>query len=128
MTEALLRGNPINMAVHDSSANLWLVGEARAFYVQPQPHYTVAFSRDPWLEFAATAGPEEGISWLRSRNVTHVVFSWPEIRRLRRTYGFSPLVTPAWVAKLERAGLRRIEPDEAAPGGKGIEVYEVPPE
>ena len=32
-------------------------------------------------------------------------FSWAEIERLRRTYGFSDAVTPAWVRELALAGM-----------------------
>jgi hypothetical protein len=122
--EVMIQSNPINQAVRDPDAYVWLVGDAASFYVAPHRHYTVAFSRDPWLEFAAgPVTPADCVAWLRTRHVTHVVFSWPEIERLRRTYGFTPLVTPAWVQELERAGLRRVAP---AAGNESLAIYEVP--
>lgn len=108
------------------AGRVWLVGEARAFYLPDHVHYTVVFSRDPWLEYARDRSPAEAVAWLRTQDVTHVVFSWNEIERLRASYGFPALVTREWAARLADAGLRRITPPaDAAPGE--TEVYEVPP-
>jgi hypothetical protein len=109
-------------------AYVWLVGDAAVFYVDRRMNYTVPFSRDPWLEFAAAgAGPHEALDWLRDRGVTHLAFSWSEIERLRRTYGFTDVVTPTWVARLERAGLQSIDLDDEAAGAAGIVIYELRP-
>lgn len=99
---------PVNWLTPDD-AYVWIVGQADVFYVDRACHYTVVFNRDPWVELAengASAG--ECVDWLRSRNVTHVVFSWAEIQRLAATYGFSPQVTPEWVTRLRAAGLSRV--------------------
>ncbi len=113
--------NYINNATPPGS-HVWLVGEARAFYVRDRKyHYTVAFNRDPWIVAAeAGATPDELVAWLRREGVTHVVFNWPEIERLRRTYGFSPVVTREWLARLSEQGLTAIR-DSALPGG--VDVY-----
>ena len=66
------------------------------------------------------------MEWLRTQNVTHVVFSWPEIERLRSTYGFPELVTHDWVSDLETAGLERV-PWPADGGVAGVEVYRLAP-
>lgn len=125
--DLLRAAQPINRLIPAHAARVWLVGEARAFYLPAQVHYTVVFNRDPWLAYAADhPDPAACVAWLRTQAVTHVVFSWPEIHRLRRTYGFSPLVTREWVARLTQAGLRRIEPPEG-PEPMGLEVYEVGP-
>lgn len=108
------------------AGRVWLVGEARAFYLPNHVHYTVVFSRDPWLEYARDRSPAEAVAWLRTQNVTHVVFSWNEIERLRASYGFPALVTREWAARLADAGLRRITPPADAASGE-TEVYEVPP-
>ena len=39
---------------------------------------------------------------------------WPEVERLRQSYGFAEWVTPAWFEALEAAGLERV-PGEFAP-------------
>ena len=90
------------------------------------PLHTVVFNRDPWLELAESgATPQECLDWLHTRNVTHVVFSWSEINRLRTSYGFSPVATPEWVHQLEQAGLRRVGTPEGQPGSESVEIYEV---
>jgi 4-amino-4-deoxy-L-arabinose transferase-like glycosyltransferase len=107
-------------------AVLWQVGDAAVFYVDREQHYFVTFNRDPWLEFAAEHTPAESIDYLRSRNVTHVVFSWSEIQRLRQTYGFSEIVTRDWVRALAAAGLQASEVPGA--GAADYEVYAVTPQ
>jgi hypothetical protein len=103
-------------------AYLWLIGDAAAFYYDCRVHYTVVLSRDPGVVFAAeNARPEACVDWLRERGVTHVLFAWSEIERLRGTYGFSPVVTRAWVAGLESAGLRRVSGNDVS----GRVLYEV---
>ncbi len=113
----------VNMVV-PSGGRVWLVGQAAPFYVTRKYHYTVVFNRDPWVEMARTARPAEAVDWLRTQAVTHVVFSWPEIRRLRRTYRFAEWVTPEWVQALVGGGLRRVPSPPDAPD-TGEEVYEV---
>ncbi len=126
--EVLRVSNPINAAIADPDARVWLVGEARVFYLTPRCHYTVAFSRDAWLSHAAAgATPEQCVAWLRTQNVTHVVFSWTEIERLRRTYGFPAIVTPDWVRQLAAAGLRRVVAPGEAAAAAVVEIYEVEP-
>ena len=121
--------NCVNQVAAAGSSYVWLVGDARAYYVVPRAHYTVTFCRDPWLEYAAGgASPEQCVAWLRTQNVTHVVFSWTEIDRLRGSYGFSPVVTHAWVRQLEAAGLWRIRTEGDAEPHSVTEFYEVLPE
>jgi hypothetical protein len=105
----------------------WLVGQAHVFYVQPLPHYTVVFNRDPWLEFAAEEpDPAAQVAWLARRHVDYVVFSWPEIARLGRTYGFPAIVTREWVQDLRDAGLTPVM-TERANGQPAYEILAVPP-
>lgn len=115
-------GHPVNRYV-PADGFVWQIGSAAVFYVDRRQHYCVTFNRDPWLEFAAEHSPVETLDFLRSKNVTHVVFSWSEIERLRKTYGFSPLVTREWLATLVDAGLTRI--DEMKPQPAFLEVYTV---
>ncbi|MGE0478879.1 MAG: hypothetical protein AB7Q17_00275 [Phycisphaerae bacterium] len=109
-----------------ASARLWLVGDAAVFYIQRAMHYTVVFNRDPWIAFALASGDAAAaLEWLRIRGVTHLVFSWAEIERLRRTYGFAAGVTEAWVRTLADAGLRRVVTSTAPSGRVLTELYEV---
>jgi len=108
-------------------AHVWLVGEAAVFYIERQMHYTVPFSRDPWIQLVGGgASPEECLAWLRSRHVSHVLFSWAEIDRLRQTYGFAEVVTPQWVAELEQAGLQRVEIEGQPAGSDSVAIYRLP--
>lgn len=125
-TELLLKAQPLNRLL-PPDACVWLVGDAAVFYVDRPLHYTVVFSRDPWLEFAARRTPREAVDWLRRRGVTHVVFGWSEITRLRATYGFPPLVTPDWVNELVAAGLVRLAPQSQPSGPLAVEIYRVAP-
>jgi hypothetical protein len=118
--------NPIDTAV-PPGAYVWIVGDARVFYVARRCHYTVDFNSDPWLQFAAHSDPAASVAWLRTHGVTHVVFSWSEIERLRQSYGFPALVTPAWVESLAKSGLTLVSSDRDQ-RGVAFEVYEVVPE
>ena len=131
-TDGFAAAQPLN-AILPEDTYTWLVGDAAVYYIDRRVHYTVVFSRDPWIAFAAGEAAEgaamvaaptaaQCVDWLRERSVTHVVFNWPEIERLRRTYGFSPQVTRAWVAELSATGLRQID---VGGGPAGIAIYEV---
>jgi hypothetical protein len=124
-TEAVQELDYLNRIVPEH-ATVWLLGEARVFYAKPDVRYTVVFSRDPWLEAAETVTPAEAVAWLRTQNVTHVVFSWDEIERLQRTYGYPAFVTPDWAARVAGGGLQPVvlEPEE---GITGVAVYAVAP-
>lgn len=125
-TGALVEGHYVNRAT-PPDAYVWIVGDAAVYYVDRRQHYSVVFNRDPWIEFAqAHDDPRACLEWLRSRGVTHVVFSWAEIRRLAGTYGFSPQVRPEWVGRLVAAGLRPCHPSSGLSGTPWADVYEVP--
>lgn len=131
-TMEFVRAQPI---VNDTppEAHVKLIGDAAVFYVTRRMDYTVAFNRDPWLEFVgdgsrdrAVRSPADAVGWLVDRGVSHVVFSWSEITRLGRTYGFAEFVTPAWAEALQSAGLRRISQARDAAGNPLRDVFEVP--
>ncbi len=126
-TTSLLRGLEAVNHVVPAEGRVKLIGEARAYYIDRRVDYTVVFNRDPWLMAAAGLAPTEAVARLRTAGVTHLVFSWPEIDRLARTYGFPAHVTPAWVAQLRAAGLRRV-PVPSELERPGVEIYEVPRE
>jgi hypothetical protein len=125
MTGSVRDSHYLNQAT-PPGAHVWIVGDAAVFYVTRAMHYTVVFSRDPWLELAAGGtSPFTCVEWLRTQGVTHVLFSWSEIERLRGTYGFSPVVTREWVQQLTSAGLRRVEAAALAEVPAEVELYEV---
>ncbi len=126
-TTSLLRSLEAVNHVVPADGRVKLVGEARAYYIDRRVDYTVVFNRDPWLMAAAGLAPAEALARLRTTGVTHLVFSWPEIDRLARTYGFPAHVTRAWVAQLRAAGLRRV-PVPSELERPGVEIYEVPRE
>jgi hypothetical protein len=126
-TDVFVEADPLNSRL-PKDAFVWRVGRADVFYTQRRMHYTVVFSRDPWLEYAANAAPEACVAWLRERGVTHVEFSWNEVERLARTYGFAKIVTRRWARELVRAGLRPVDEPAGAPGAATSEIYEVTPE
>jgi 4-amino-4-deoxy-L-arabinose transferase-like glycosyltransferase len=125
-TGSLVEMHALNSVLPDY-ARAWVLGDAAMFYVQRDVHYNVVFNRDPWLERAARLTPAETLDWLRGVNVTHVVFSWGEIERLGRTYGFPAFVTPEWVAGLQAAGLEPVAVSPQIQAAR-LAIYRVPPE
>ena len=128
-TVAMARAHGLNAAL-PPDAKVWLIGESRTFYLRPRVHYTVVFSRDPWLAYAHAHSATEAVAWLRTQKVSHVVFSWAEIDRLRATYGFPAFVTRDWARTLvaeSGSGLRPLPPPRGVELGD-VAVYEVTPE
>lgn len=124
-SELFVQNHPYN-AILPADSRLYLVGDAAVFYVQRRMNYFTAFNRDPWLEYSAHAEAGASVEWLRDCGITHVVFNWNEIERLRRTYGFSDRATRAWAKKLGQAGLLPIAtPSGWAASLNGIDIYSV---
>ncbi len=121
-TELLAASHPLNRAL-PPGASVRLIGDAAVFYVRNPMQYTVVFSRDPWIVHAGALPAAARLSWLRERGVTHVAFNWPEIERLRGTYGFDPAITPAWMSELVAAGAALAE-GEFPPGLQVLDVRE----
>lgn len=121
--------HPVNTGT-PPDARIRTIGDAAVFYVRRPLHYTVVFNRDPWIEFARGRSAAEAVSRLRAERITHVVFSWSEISRLRSTYGFDEWVTPEWSRELRAAGLRRVaaQPGAAGPAWELFEVTSDTPE
>lgn len=116
-----------HVGAEPAQSRLWIVGQAAVYYVTTPRHYSVVFNRDPWVEYAASgATADECVAWLAQHEVTHLVVCWPEVERLRRTYGFAEVVTPEWIAQLEQAGLRRCEIRDSSASRSGYQAFEVP--
>lgn len=102
--------NALSAALPADSRTL-LIGDGAVFYFDKPIRYATVFNRDPWVARAAAGAPaRELVADLRREGFTHVAFDWSEIARLRRTYGFPEIVTPAFAAALEAAGLERVRP------------------
>ncbi|MBI5864989.1 MAG: hypothetical protein HZB38_10880 [Planctomycetes bacterium] len=125
--DVFVENHPLN-SVLPPDANVRLIGDAAVFYVDRKITYHTVFNRDPWIEFGRTASPAECVAWLRREGVTHVVFNWLEIARLRRTYGFPERVSREWVDSLIAAGLVRVAPPpELASSLQSTEILSVSP-
>jgi hypothetical protein len=126
-TDAFVANHPLNVIL-PTDARPRLIGDAAVFYIDRAVTYHTTFDRDPWLEFSGDHDAADAVAWLRERRVTHVVFNWVEIDRLRKTYGFSERVTPAWVAELEQAGLQPMPvSSQAGEVQRGIQILVVRP-
>jgi 4-amino-4-deoxy-L-arabinose transferase-like glycosyltransferase len=129
----------------DAGARVLLIGEARAFYLPSSTAYWTTFNRNPFLEQVArhssnprapgdhTPFPPERagdlLRWLQEGRYTHLLVNWTEIRRLVRSYGFSPRASEEQiyqaVAELEKLGLKQLEPRQGGDGSASV-LYEIP--
>jgi hypothetical protein len=124
-TDAFVANHPLNIVL-PKDAHAWLVGDAAVFYIDRRVTNHTVFNRHPWIGLAREQDAKSAVDWLRERRVTHVVFNWPEIERLRNTYGFSAQVTPEWVAQLQRVGLAAMTiPADAADALRGMQILVV---
>lgn len=92
-----------------------LVGGATPLFWQGDIVYTTVFDNSPLAEALRTGGPAVAARWLQNQHINYVVFDWPEIDRLRKTYGFDAAITPEAVQGLIDAGIRPVQ--IAAPPG-----------
>lgn len=81
---------------------LWMVGDARPFYVVYPARYGVVFSHDVLADHLASDPPAEVAAWLRRQGIRFVYVDWMEVDRLRGTYGFPASITPQRMESLGR--------------------------
>ncbi len=111
---------------------LLLIGDARPFYLNQTADYFVAFNRNPFFESLQKGNPKETMEWLRAKKYTHILIHWSEVRRIAKTYGFSPPVGEEELAQVfsgfTEVGLRLVRSfsHPAAAGMRYVELYEVP--
>jgi len=126
----LAQVDPINQYTPDRDTTVWMVGEARAFYVARPCRYHVVFSRDPLAEFARTQPTgRQLLDWFRQRGVTHVYVNWSEIDRFRRpgNYGWDEAVNESLFASMRSAGAKLTHAERDARTGRALyEILEVP--
>jgi hypothetical protein len=116
-----------------ADSRLLLLGDARPFYLSPPVDYCVAFNRNPFFEsIKQTVGSKETIEWLRAKHYTHILIHWSEVRRIAKTYGFSPPLGEEELAtainELTASGLKLVRSfsHPALHGIRYVELYEVP--
>lgn len=98
----------------------YLVGLSTPLFFTHPVIYNTPFDHNFLAESLSRGGPQEAIRMLRELNIQYVIISWPEIDRLRRTYGFPDSINHESMEQLTRLGLKQI-PTRAA----SIEMYEV---
>lgn len=124
------RVEPVNGFTPDKGSTVWMVGEARAFYVARPCFYHVVFSRNPLAEFAATQPTgQQLLEWFRRWGVTHVYVNWAEIARFRRpgNYGWHETINEALFESMRAAGAIVTHAERNARTGEPYyEILEVP--
>lgn len=106
----LLRG-PLDPSRIPPPETVLLVGEARAWRYEgraDQVRYSSVFDRNLLSEVMAVADGKERLALLQREGIQWVLVHWPEVERLRRTYGFDEAITPEAVKGLAEAGLREV--------------------
>ncbi len=101
----------LNDASFPADAKVLMIGDAKAFYVQPDVDYCVVFNRNPFVTAIRNATSQADImNWLTSQGYSHVLVNRAEISRLRRSrYGFPDEITPGMFDSLTPLGLEHIE-------------------
>lgn len=102
--------NPPLLAIDQElppDARILLVGQASVFHMDHPIVYNTVFNRETIENLADGKTPEAFHQALVDRGITHVYVDWSEIGRYRSpgNYGFSPLVTPRWMAGLVASGV-----------------------
>ena len=100
----------------------YLEGLSTPLYIRGHVIYSTVFDRNELARIWHRGGAIAALHYLQHRHINYLVLDWPEIIRLRRTYGFDPIITPENIAKLQALGLSLI-PEKTAPG---IVIYHVP--
>ncbi len=97
------------------TTNVLLVGESRPFYTRSRYVYHTVFDRcDLQDMLAAGASPADIAAAWRAKGITHIYIRWDEIDRLRRSYGFAPLVTPEFFQQMQPSYLEKINKQSPA--------------
>lgn len=126
----LAQQNAMNQFTPPTGSTVWMVGEARAFYVARPCIYHVVFSRNPLAEWARDdPSGEATLAWLRERGVTHVYINYSEIDRFGASgnYGWPASLDEAFFDSIRDAGARLIHAERDTRTGRMIyELLEVP--
>lgn len=103
-----------------SDARVLLVGEAQTFYLERDFVAATVFDDCPWEDLfpVPPANAAQAREVLRAKGITHVFVSWPEVRRLRRSYqyvlngatrpGYPEAISPQVFRMLEGGALEKV--------------------
>lgn len=86
------------------NTTIYLEGYSAPLYVRGNVIYSTVFDRNP-LAQQLRKGPQTAAHWLITHRVNYLIFDSMEVARLRRTYGFDRVVTPAAIAAMEPFGI-----------------------
>ncbi len=105
-----------------SRTTYYLEGLSTPLYIRGHVIYATVFDRNKLARAFHHGGAAAALRYLQSHHVNYLIIDWPEIIRLRKTYGFDPIITPQNIAKLQSLGLTPI----AQPTAPGIVIDHVP--
>ncbi|MCL2647542.1 MAG: hypothetical protein FWD61_11145 [Phycisphaerales bacterium] len=94
------------------------------FYWLGNITYNTVFDKNQLADHLRLGIPHT-FHWLQSQHIRYLIFAWPDITRLRDTYGFDELITPDLLPALESAGLQKLTPPEIDP--TKLTILRVPP-
>jgi hypothetical protein len=94
--------HPVNEQVPRDGRVLMVADVGRVFYIRRAVTYHSAFDPAPLGSLLAKfdGDPRAVTRELRRTGHTHVWVGWSELKRLRRTYGYDPRVTPRRLQRL----------------------------
>ncbi|QEG42758.1 hypothetical protein [Roseimaritima ulvae] len=102
---------------------LLAVGDAAVFDFIPHVDYATTFDQSPLTAITDSVPEPQWPAAFKEAGWTHVLVHWGEIERLRSTYGFDERITPELFARLQQAGVLRLQ--RAGLTGGNVELYEV---
>ncbi len=100
---------------------IYLEGYSSPLYVRGRVIYNTVFNRNKLARAFKRGGPAGAVAWLRRQGVNYLIVDWNEVDRLRRTYGFDPLITPHNIKAMIPLGLIPL----AVKTAPGIQIFEV---
>ncbi len=98
-----------------------LEGYSSPLYVHGRVIYNTVFNRNKLARAFRQGGPTGAMAWLQRHGVNYLIVDWNEVQRLRRTYGFDPVITPRNINSLIPLGLNPL----AVKTSPGIQIFAV---
>ena len=100
---------------------IYLEGYSSPLYVHGRVIYNTVFNRNMLARAFKRGGARGAMAWLRRQGVNYLILDWNEVQRLRRTYGFDPVITPRNINAMIPLGLIPL----AVKTAPGIQIFEV---